>query len=177
MHYSVSQCWEYFTKLSLLQRGYAEDQRGAQLLHGDLHRVKERRGSHRVQDVGRACRQSDISSVLTFLSWETLSRCLTPVLLLLLVSKFNINCLLPRREENSSWNYCFLVHFWIFGFHNSSLCHADSTRCRKMKRIQKKTYSNKQRNGTEAPMSWQKPGKDKGVRSQQIYFYNFEADF
>ena len=46
-----------------------------------------------------------------------------------------------------------------------------------MKRIQKNTYSNKQRNGTEAPMSWQKPGKDKGVRSQQIYFYNFEADF
>ena len=49
-----------------------------------------------------------------------------------------------------------------------------------MKRIQKTKniqIKDKQRNGTEAPMSWQKPGKDKGVRSQQIYFYNFEADF
>ena len=35
----------------LMQRGDAEDQRGAQLLHRDLHGVKERRGSHRVQDV------------------------------------------------------------------------------------------------------------------------------
>ena len=44
---------KYFKKNSLLQRGDAEDQRGAQLLHGDLHGVKERRGSHRVQDVER----------------------------------------------------------------------------------------------------------------------------
>ena len=27
----------------------------------------------------------------------------------------------------------------------------------------------KQRNGTEDPMSWQKPGKDKGIRSKYIF--------
>ena len=56
----------------------------------------------------------------------------SPRLLLLLVSKFNIKYLLPGREKTNLPG----IPFFLFSPF-PSICHEDSTRCRIMKRIQK----------------------------------------
>ena len=109
--------WEGFYQTIPFQRGHAEDQCRAQLLHRDLHRIKERRGSHRVQDVEREVplaspdRQTFLSSHFpqlrrssgwTFQS-QTLSRCLTTVIVVI-GFKIQHKIFTSREKKKSSWN-------------------------------------------------------------------------